>query len=147
MVTGCDFPATLASRTFGLSDLPDQQRSRPPRGVQRYRNVRPRPLGTNWPVKSAMGRDLPAATWPEFSSPGRGGANSISRGLPDEIEISLTLPGLGGAISSALSEFCPDYRRLWTTSCWEMGGGLDLVHSAAVSDPDKNNLHISSHRY
>lgn len=131
-----DYPICRTSRGHGL-----QEES------QRYRNVRPRPLGTNWPVKSAMGRDLPAATWPEFSSPGRGGANSISRGLPDEIKTSLTLPGLGGAISSALSEFCPDYRRLWTTSCWEMGGGLDLVHSAAVSDPDKNNLHISSHRY
>lgn len=59
-------------RLAGLSVLPEQQRSRPPRAVERYQNGPPRPLGgygtgpQSWPRKSAMGTDSPDLAGLEF---------------------------------------------------------------------------------
>ncbi|XP_032877985.1 nuclear receptor subfamily 2 group E member 1 [Amblyraja radiata] len=69
-------PPPIFQSLFGLSVLRDHQKSRPLRGVKRYRNVLPRGRDTG-PQKSASevgyGNGSAAPAGPGFQSPGRSG--------------------------------------------------------------------------
>lgn len=121
--------------------LLDQQRSPHPRGDQMYQiyqswpgpNASASATGSNIDLQLVHGSYL----WESIcrlQSPGcRGQIWSADRhACPDEVEFLIwptcQIMEVGGeGNSSALSSFCLDARRCWTSSCWKIGG-------ASVSD-------------